>query len=30
MPHPMMVLAGEQPGQQLSPIREQSVARGSP
>src|SRR5271166_713108 len=30
MPRPMMVLTGErQPGQQVSPIREQNVARGS-
>lgn len=31
MPRPMMNLAGErQPGQQVSPIREQNVAQGSP
>jgi len=31
MPRPMMVLTGErQPGQQVSPIREQNVAMGSP
>jgi len=31
MPRPMMILARErQPGQQVSPIREQNVARGRP